>query len=292
MASQTSANSRRELGDFLRTRRERLSPERAGLPAGGRRRTPGLRREEVAALAGVGVTWYTWLEHGRAINASAQVLQAIVRTLRLTTSEEHHLWALAGVTPPGPPPEVFPTVAGAARKVIAQLEPFPACIQNARFDVLAYNRAFRFLFGDMDARPPHERNCVRLTFTEKEWRSHYLDPDIVAVRMVAKLRGAMGGRVDDPRFVELVDELRTRSAEFDRLWRDHDVLNREYPIKRIRQADVGELHLEFVWSALDDIGDLRMSVMTPVDAITEQRLYQLSEIVAGLPDAEFSAASR
>ncbi|WP_029138492.1 helix-turn-helix transcriptional regulator [Nakamurella lactea] len=291
MAGQTSANSRRELGDFLRTRRERLSPERAGIPAGGRRRTPGLRREEVAALAGVGVTWYTWLEQGRPINASAQVLGAIVRTLRLTSTEEHHLWTLAGVTPPGPPPEPFPTISSGARKVIAQLDPYPACVQNARFDVLAYNRAYRFLFGDMDTRAPQERNCVRLMFTDRDWRAHYLDPDIVAGRMVAKLRAAMGGRIDDPRFVELVDELRTSSTEFDRLWREHDVLNREYPTKRIRQSEVGEMHLEFVWTAMDDVGELRMSVMTPVDAATEQRLYQLAEITAGLPDVEFSAGS-
>jgi len=131
---------RRELSGFLRSRRERLTPLQAGLPANGRRRTPGLRREEVAQLAGVGVTWYTWLEQGRDIKVSTQVLEAISRTLMLDHDERVHLYTLAGSAevPMGPDcAELTPAV----RTMLDQFVPFPACVQNGKYDLLAWNRA-------------------------------------------------------------------------------------------------------------------------------------------------------
>src|SRR5689334_4829157 len=147
---------RRELAAFLRSRRERLTPAEVGLPAGGRRRTPGLRREEVASLAGVGMSWYTWLEQGRDINASEQVLESIARTLLLDPHERAHLFTLAGVAVPGQAAD-SQVVSAEIRAVLDQLHPFPAFVTNGRYDLLAYNRAYTVLIGDLDALPFQDR---------------------------------------------------------------------------------------------------------------------------------------
>src|SRR5262245_17838156 len=126
---------REELAAFLRSRRERITPEQVGLPRGRRRRTPGLRREEVAQLAAVGVTWYTWLEQARDIQVSAQVLDAIARALQLDRSERAHLFALAGSADPSPGSDCS-GVTPALRMMLDRLEPYPACVQNSRYDVL------------------------------------------------------------------------------------------------------------------------------------------------------------
>ena len=149
--------TRRELGAFLRTRRERLAPDQVGLPSTGRRRTPGLRREEVAVLAGVGVTWYTWLEQGRSINVSTQVLTAVGRALRLDDAEKRHLERLAGVrADPAGPATLEAPLSAAYQPVLDKLDPYPACLQTSAFDIVAYNRAYRFLFTDMDQIPVAE----------------------------------------------------------------------------------------------------------------------------------------
>ena len=132
-----AAIRRRELAAFLRSRRERISPEQIGVPPGGRRRTPGLRREEVAQLAGVGVTWYTWLEQGRDINPSELVLESIARTLLLDRHEQEHLFALAGLAARGPSSELATPLPAAVQVLLDQLDPLPAGVLNARYDILA-----------------------------------------------------------------------------------------------------------------------------------------------------------
>src|SRR5262245_559866 len=148
---------RDELGVFLRSRRARITPKEVGLPLVGRRRTPGLRREEVAQLAGIGVTWYTWLEQGRDINASEQVLSAIARTLRLDRHERSHLFALAGALAP-PSNRACNTVTPAMRMMLSQLDPFPVMVRDARCDMLDYNHGYAWLMGDVDAIPLEDRN--------------------------------------------------------------------------------------------------------------------------------------
>src|SRR5690606_6674448 len=140
---------RRELGAFLRARREKVAPEEVGLAATGRRRTPGLRREEVAQLAGVGVTWYTWLAQGRAKGASEQVLEAVARALRMTEAERHHLLVLADRVPPAPaPPMALRPEHG---QLLEQMLPWPAALQTDAYEIVASNRAYRFVFSDLDA---------------------------------------------------------------------------------------------------------------------------------------------
>src|SRR6478736_173740 len=150
---------RHELAAFLRSRRERITPEQVGLRHSRRRRTPGLRREEVAQLAGVGVTWYTWLEQGRDINASAQVLDAIARTLGFDAQERSHLFTLAG-TADGNAATRCARLNPAVELVLDRFEPYPALAVNARFDILAYNRAWASAFPSVEALPPEEQNCL------------------------------------------------------------------------------------------------------------------------------------
>ena len=268
---------RRELGTFLRTRRERLTPDQVGLPSTGRRRTPGLRREEVAVLAGVGVTWYTWLEQGRAINASPQVLTAVGRVLRLDETEKRHLERLAGVRSEAPaPPALDASLLAAYRPVLDKLDPYPACLQTSVFDVVAYNLSYRFLFTDMDRIPPAERNCALQFFTDADWRGRYVDDDIVATRMVAQLRAVAGTDAGDTA-TTTIRELEQRSEEFSRLWDRHDVMPQHLETKRLNSPLVGLLRLNFVSADLAETG-LRLTVMTPADETTSQRLVRLAEV--------------
>ncbi|MEU1044454.1 helix-turn-helix transcriptional regulator [Streptomyces sp. NPDC005897] len=275
MTASRSAAIRRELGDFLRSRRERVTPQQAGLPSTGRRRTPGLRREEVAVLAGVGVTWYTWLEQGRPINVSTQVLRAVARVLQLDDVEQRHLHQLAGSsTPKDEPAEDDPGLPAAFQPVLDKLDPFPACLQTPLFDVLAYNRAYRFLFTDMDLIPPGERNCAVQFFTDPDWRSRYVDGDLVAARMVARMRTETGTELGAAAAAGIVDDLRERSEEFARLWARHDVLPQQYETKRLDSPLVGQLQLNFVSTHVPDTGH-RMTVMTPADESTARRLARM-----------------
>ncbi|CAO0831375.1 hypothetical protein SMICM17S_05352 [Streptomyces microflavus] len=202
---------RHELAAFLRSRRERITPEQVGLVRGRRRRTPGLRREEVAQLSAVGVTWYTWLEQARDIQVSAQVLDALARALLLDPSERAHLFALSEAPDPAPGTEC-PTVTPALRTMLEQLDPIPACVQNSRYDVLAYNRTYSRLLCDLDALPPEDRNCLLLAFTHDEWRASVVDLPEVTRMMAAKFRASMAGHLAEPAWKALLHRLRTRQS--------------------------------------------------------------------------------
>src|SRR5689334_17892016 len=197
---------RRALAAFLRSRRERITPEEVGLPAGGRRRTPGLRREEVAQLAGVGVTWYTWLEQGRDINASPQVLDAIATTLRFDAHERAHLFTLAGTSDTRVEEECG-SLSPAVQLILDQLEPYPALAVNGRYDILAYNRVWLSAFPNVATMPLADRNCLWLMFTDPHWRRTLLDWDDQAPRMVAGYRSAMAEHVADPTWKGLIARL-------------------------------------------------------------------------------------
>lgn len=181
---------RHELADFLRSRRAGITPEQVGLPRGGSRRTPGLRREEIAQLSAVGVTWYTWLEQARDIQVSVQVLDALARTLLLDTSERAHLFQLAGAVDPSPASSCQ-TVTPALRLMLEKLEPLPACIQNSRYDILAYNRTYGRLLCDLDTVAPEDRNCMVLICTNEQWRKSFVFLEDTIRLMAAKFRASM-----------------------------------------------------------------------------------------------------
>ena len=224
-APSTSSARRTELAAFLRSRRERISPEDVGLPPGTRRRTAGLRREELAQLAGVGVTWYTWLEQGRPINASVQVLDAIARTLRLDAVERGHLFRLADVpgaagTGPADCPEcpLPPQV-----QTILDAIPYPASVLTERFDLLAWNQIYAALFPRLVETPAAERNTLLSCLTSPVCCSPMPQQDQYSATLVGQLRAAYGKHVGDPAWTHFIGRLNMQSPVFAALWAAHDV---------------------------------------------------------------------
>lgn len=267
---------RRELGAFLRSRRERTTPEQVGLPPGGRRRTPGLRREEVATLAGVGVTWYTWLEQGRDIRPSAQVLEAIARTLLFDPHERGHLLLLGGVTDTATEQDSASLPPGVLA-MLDQLDPYPACISGPRYDLLAYNGAYNSLITDLDAMPFEERNTLWLLFTHPAWRNAVLDLDDVQHRLVAQLRSGMAEHVGEPAWKCLVRRLSDASPDFARVWQQHDVSVPENRTKRLLTPRWGLLSLDYTNLYLGARSNVRLVTYTPADQATALRLQHMKE---------------
>ncbi len=268
---------RHELAAFLRSRRERITPEQVGLPRGARRRTPGLRREEVAQLSAVGVTWYTWLEQARDIQVSVQVLDALARTLMLDGTERAHLFQLAAATDPTPA-AACEGVTDALRETLRQLEPLPACVQNSRYDILAYNRTYARLLGDLDAIPPEDRNCMLLVHTDPNWRAAIVDLDEVMRLMAAKLRASMAGHLSEPAWKMLVKRLRTESPEFRRNWERYEIVATRSKIKQFRNAHVGLLTLHHTDLWLSPERGARLVTYTPADQESRERLEKLHAI--------------
>ncbi|MEB8340093.1 MmyB family transcriptional regulator [Streptomyces endophyticus] len=247
---------RAELSEFLRTRRARLKPEDVGLASMGRhRRVPGLRREELAQLAGVSVAYYTRLEQGNGRNVSAEVLDAIARALRLSDTEHAHLVHLASPTRQRrkhPAPKRQQQVRPALRHLLESLEGVPAYIGGARSDILAWNRMAAALFGDWGRMPRAERNWARLTFLNPDYRELFIDWDSKATDMVSYLRLYAGRNPEDPELSALVGELSVKSEEFRRLWATHDVKEKGHGVKRMRHPLVGELTLAYETLHLPD----------------------------------------
>lgn len=241
------ADANRELADFLKRARSAVDPARAGLPADGRiRRVPGLRREEVALLAGVSTDYYTRLEQGRRITPSAAVLDAIARALDLGDTGRAHLGRLVGASPTRrrssrPVQRVRPGL----YQLLDSLDGTPAMILGRRTDVLATNRAARVLFADFDAMPPRERNYARWMFTSEQARNLFADWSVQARTAVENLRLDFGGDPHDPAVIELVDKLYAASAEFRMWWAEHRVFQRTYGTKRLRHPVVGDLSVDY-----------------------------------------------
>ncbi|HUB74033.1 MAG TPA: helix-turn-helix transcriptional regulator [Solirubrobacteraceae bacterium] len=214
---------RDELAHFLRTRRTALKPEDVGLAGGGRRRTPGLRREEVAQLAGVGVTWYTWLEQGRDVRASLDVLEALARALRLSRAERTHLILLGRGEEPPPCKAPAERVSPSLRRLIEHLGPNPAYILGRRWDYLAWNDAAAALLGDFARIPRASRNHAWLTFTDPARREMFTDWECSARTLVGKFRADSARHIGDPEFESLIAALRATSPEFACWWELHEV---------------------------------------------------------------------
>lgn len=243
--AQAGGVNRAELADFLRRGRARLAPSDVGLTPGSRRRTPGLRREEVAQLAGMSVDYYTRLEQSRGPRPSRQMLTALGRALRLTDVEQDHLFHLAGEEPPR-----HETASAHVRPglllILDRLHDSPAQVVNDCGEVLAQNAMAKALVGDVMSRPRRERNLIRLFFLdpaartlipEEDWAGH-------ARTHVAGLRAVAAARPDDPEPTGLVAELRAGSAEFARLWDEHEVSRRNQATKRFLHPLVGLLELD------------------------------------------------
>src|SRR5258708_3587627 len=248
------SGKRIELGEFLRTRRAKISPHQAGLtPAPTVRRVPGLRREEVAQLAGVSVDYYVRLERGRNVNVSEAVLDAIARTLQLTSDERSHLFAVARPARTRPRPMPPQRVRPGLYRILETLTEAPALVIGRRTDILAANRLARALYPAFDALPRRERNVTRFTFLDENARTLYDDWEGIARTSVAALHLYAGQHPHDPQLAELIGELSLRDPDFRTWWADHDIQRRTYGTKRFHHPLVGDLTLDY--EALDVAGD-------------------------------------
>jgi transcriptional regulator with XRE-family HTH domain len=234
---------RKELAEFLRARREATRPEQVGLPPGRGRRTPGLRREEVALLAGVSVTWYTWLEQGRRINASDDVLLAIGRALRLDDAGQEHLIAL---TDPGTASVEAPTEAPSALvRLLDSLMPSPAYVLGPHWEFVAWNTAQARLYPRIVELEPPRRNLLWVLFADTATRGLIVDWDIHARQALAEFRSATSSVRHDPAMTELVGILTEESQEFAAWWPEHDVSGFETRLRRFSHPAAGELTFEY-----------------------------------------------
>jgi hypothetical protein len=268
---------RHELAAFLRHRREHITPEEVGLPRGRRRRTPGLRREEVAQLSAVGVTWYTWLEQARDIQVSVQVLDALARTLLLDPSERAHLFQLAGAVDPTPA-TTCSTITPAVRTLLEQLEPVAACVQNSRYDILAHNRTYGLLLCDLDAVPPEDRNCMLLCYTHEEWRSSIVHLAETQRLMAARFRATMAGHLAEPAWKMLLKRLLSESPEFREVWERHEVDAHRVRRKEFLNRYVGRVVVDHTDLWLGPAPGPRMVTYVPADEESRQRLERLHAI--------------
>ncbi|TKK83825.1 transcriptional regulator [Herbidospora galbida] len=273
---------RHELAAFLKNRRSRISPSDVGLPPGTRRRTPGLRREEVAQLAGVGVTWYTWLEQGRPINVSGQVLDAVARTLKLDADEREHLYRLADVPgglAGGPADDELDQ---AVRDILAGLDPLPAAVYNARYDVLAWNQAYAAIFCRMVTVPRCERNALWQMLIGPSCCAVMMNREEELPQMVATFRAAYARHLGEPAWTTFIDRLTVESAEFARMWATHDVTRSWRRTKILKHPAVGLLNLASTSLTLGSPAESRVVVYTPADEASRANVQWLYEHKPGL----------
>ena len=275
--NQLELDRHHELAEFLRSRRARLAPEQVGLPRGTRRRTPGLRREEVATLAGVSPEWYTWLEQGRDITVSMQLLESLVRVLQLDANEREHLFLLA-LRQPAPvenfsPPTISPTV----QQFLNQLGTTPACAVDARTNVVAWNAAHCVVFGDYTVLPSErERNLIWRLFTSPWSRQINEEWEELARVYLAQFRAGYARFINDPWWAKQIAELNEISPEFRELWARHDVLNVSEGRKTFHHPLAGELVFDFLWLQTVDSPDLRLLIHTPQSSSgTAEKIEQL-----------------
>lgn len=250
------------LGAYLRDRRTKLDPAAFGLPLV-RRRTPGLRREEVAQRANVSATWYTWLEQGRGGAPSADVLDRIARALMLTDAEREHLFILGLGRPPDIRVQVDDSITPRLQRLVDALEFSPAMIKNATWDVIAWNRAYATVMKDYGALPPEQRNIMRTIFSDPRVREAQLDWESVARFVVGVFRADVARLGDSARVAALVDELVQHSPEFEKLWRENDVRNYGGGIKKLLHPVLGVVTLEYSALSVDGRPDLGLIVYNP-----------------------------
>ncbi|HEY2436174.1 MAG TPA: helix-turn-helix transcriptional regulator, partial [Solirubrobacteraceae bacterium] len=248
------------------------------LPNGGRRRTPGLRREEVAQLAGVGATWYTWLEQGRDVRASLDVLESISRALRLTPAERTHLVLLGRGEDPPPYKPLTERVSQTLKRLIENLGPNPAYVLGRRWDYLAWNRARSALLGDLSSVPRASRNHVWLHFMDPMRREIFPDWERISRLLVAKFRADSAEHIGDPAFEQLIRVLRESSPEFCREWKRHEVSRAGVGRREINHPEAGRLVFEHAVFRPEDAPDHRVVLYVPIgEHDTPAKLAQLME---------------
>ncbi|MEC5341422.1 helix-turn-helix transcriptional regulator [Brenneria populi] len=272
--------NRKVLGTYLRTRRESIDPTRIGLSIPRKRRTPGLRREDVALLADVGITWYTWLEQGRPIRTSAKTMMSIAKALQFNEEETRHLFMLANLP-------YSPTVRASCEKltedhqlILDRLNPFPAVIVNARFSILGFNDAWcRLLNINLANIPQEDRNCIYLAFKNADWQARLVDLHEFLRHMVAMFRARMAEHSGDPLWEKQLQRYLNESETFRQLWHQrYEIQGINDKTKRFLHPQLGTISLRQInWWTASNNGD-RMLVYMPDDEQDKQALEKLSQL--------------
>lgn len=266
----------KELAEFLKTRRAKISLADAGLSSTERRRTPGLRREEVAQLAGVGLTWYTWLEQGRDIHVSAQVIESLSRVLMLDKQERIHLFRLANQPLPSDIPESRKSVSPILQHVLDSLVLCPSFIADQRWNVIAWNKAACILLGDFEGMNSRQRNVVWAMFTDDYFKRLYNNWDMYAKSLLGRFRLTCGKYIEDPWFSEFIEDLRAHSTEFAKWWPLHEIIDDGGVYKHFNHPVAGNLEFESSCFDVPDNSGFRLFVHVPApETDTADKMKQL-----------------
>lgn len=269
------------LSDFLKSRRAAITPASVGLPEGLRRRTPGLRREEVAQLAGVSNTWYTWLEQGRDIKVSPSVLDCIASALRLTKDERSYLFALALESGPGTPSyesEEKAVISPPLQKILHELTTCPTLISDRRCGIVGWNDAAAHVFLNFASLPPDERNMIRLLFERKEFQRLAVNWEQFVRGYLAIFRAYYGQYVEDHWYDDFIAEMKDKHPAFPALWEESRVSSAPDVVLEFRHARAGKMLFHLTSLQVHGSADLRCSIYTPAaDSNTEAKLKQLME---------------
>lgn len=269
------------LSEFLKAKRSKIYPQMVGLPVGTRRRTQGLRREEVAQLAGVSTTWYTWLEQGRDIKVSASVLEAISHALQLNHDEQKYLFALATEEPGRPASPIEDEeakISPSLNKIIQDLHYCPAIITDRHCHIVGWNKAAAHVFLDFDLIPKEQRNLIQLLFSRKEFRSLAVNWEHFAKGFIAIFRTYYGQYVADKWYSRFIEKMEQTYPEFSKLWNESEVSSAPEILIEFRHARAGKMIFQLTSLQVQGDNDLRCSIYTPADNTgTETKLKRLTE---------------
>lgn len=268
------------LSIFLKTQRAKLTPKSVGLPEGTRRRTPGLRREEVAQLAGVSHTWYTWLEQGRDIKVSSSVLDNVAVALQLTADERKYLFSLALETTSGINllQEEIPQIGPSLRIILQELTYCPTIISDRRCHIVGWNEAAAHVFSNFELIPPEQRNMIRLLFTRKEFQRLAVNWEHFASGFLAIFRAYYGQYVEDQWYEDFLAEMKETHPDFNRLWEQSKVSSAPDVLIEFRHSKARKMQFQLTSLQVHGGTDLRCSIYTPAtDTNTKSKLQQLMQ---------------
>lgn len=277
-ANQKLSQSRRQdIANLLKSRRYHIQPQEVGLPEGSRRRTPGLRREEVSQLSGISLEWYTWLEQARDIRASVQTLRKIAKTLCLQPSEEALLLRLSGYELSQLSSNEQPKLSPQIQCLLDQQYPSPAFITSDRWDIIAWNESTKILMGDLDKQNIIERNTLYNMFMSEHYRNILLDWDYHAKGVISKLHAVTPEWDQDPWSRELIERLQRESKDFSKYWNEREIKGYEDGFKAYEFPTVGRLNFDFIsLKAMDErYHQMRIIIYLPRDTETENKLNRL-----------------
>ncbi len=276
-----------QLSDFLKSCRARTAPTSVGLTPASRRRSKGLRREDVAALAGLSATWYTWLEQGRDVHPSERVLERLSGALGLSPAERDYLFMLTQKRPPPLASTGGEEVRPAVRRMLDSVN-VPALVHTRRWDVIGWNQIWSRCFPDFGIRPTNERNLLKILLTDVDFQRQPHEQEEIARRVLAKVRLDYSQSADDPAFDRLIEELTAACPIFHRLWRSSEIVNCSEGVYTTSYAGIGEISFEHTSYTIEGSPHLRLLLFCPSDVASGRNLVQLVRQRPGRPDSSQS----